>query len=114
MAEAETGFVLNRDGSRYEGGGAVPLFEPQFDIFEQARAEADRLVHEFLFAEVVIIDQIDRTSNVVRRSPLQEDYLREKQRYVYWRARHPLIRALLPQPTFRFLASLEKDFARPR
>lgn len=83
FCEAETGIILNEDGTRWQNNSGVERFNPLFNTLEDALKLKDILLEKNPLGEVTI--KVDEKLQVFRNDKYIEKYFDERKRYYKWK-----------------------------
>jgi hypothetical protein len=97
FCEADTGIVLNGDGSRWSREGGTELFQPTFPSLDEARIFKDRLLAQTPNGEVTIECDGERLE-VHRDHERLKKFMEERQAYFAWMSLPPWIRIFKRKP----------------
>ena len=95
--EADTGVVLNRDGSRWSSEANTKLFQPVFESLEAARLLKDELLTQAPNGEVTIESE-DDFREVYQNEERLKIYMEEREALFSWQALPSWIRIFKPMP----------------
>jgi hypothetical protein len=98
FCEADTGIVLNRDGSKWNRDSGVELFQPVFGSIDEARTLKDNLLDQTPNGEVVIECE-GRASEIYRDDERMKGFMAEREALFKWRSVPPWLRIFKPKPT---------------
>lgn len=97
LIEAETGIVLDEDGT-FHDARTSPRFEPSFATREEAIALKDLLLPQFPFAAAQIYDSVTRTNELFDSGPATDQYIEAMGRWRRWAYASPWRRLFMRPP----------------
>jgi hypothetical protein len=95
--EADTGIVLNRDGSRWLRENGTELFKPTFESLEEAQLLKDKLLAQTPNGEVVI-ESGGEYKEIYRNEEQLARFMEERETLFAWKTLPPWIRIFKPKP----------------
>lgn len=97
FCEADTGIVLNHDGSRWNRESGIEPFLPVFASLDEARTLKDSLLDQTPNGEVVIECE-GKASEIYRDDERMKRFKDEREALFEWRSVPPWLRIFKPKP----------------